>query len=72
MDKASLDQLKEKTARLSVISNSGLVLMKFIVGFALTRRSFSDLIDHSIPTQMSGGYWRLSAIIQANMPDFMT
>jgi hypothetical protein len=30
MDKAALDQLKEKTARLSVISNSGLVLMNLL------------------------------------------
>ena len=35
MDKAALDQLKEKTVRLSVISNSGLILMKYIVGFAI-------------------------------------
>lgn len=34
-DKASLDQLKEKTARLSVISNTCLVVMKFVVGFSI-------------------------------------
>ena len=31
-DKASIDALKLKTARLSIISNTGLVVMKFIVG----------------------------------------
>src|SRR5512137_1813291 len=35
MDKASLDKLKESTARLSVLSNTGLVLMKFIIGFGI-------------------------------------
>ena len=35
MDKKALDLLKEKTARISVMSNSGLVLMKFVVGFAI-------------------------------------
>lgn len=34
-DKASLDKLKEKTARLSVISNTSLVVMKFVVGFSI-------------------------------------
>ncbi len=47
-----------------------LVIMK--AAYDLTRRSFSDLIDHSIPRQMSGGYRKSSAIMQAVMPDFMT
>ncbi len=47
MDKAALDQLKEKTARLSVISNSGLVLMKFIVGFAIGSVSIISEAIHS-------------------------
>ena len=34
-DKKNLDKLKEKTARLSIISNSGLVLLKFVVGSRL-------------------------------------
>lgn len=34
-DKESLDQAKQQTARLSVISNTALVLMKFVVGFAV-------------------------------------
>jgi len=34
-DKETLDQLKQNTARLSVISNTCLVLMKFVVGFAI-------------------------------------
>jgi cation diffusion facilitator family transporter len=47
MDKAALDHLKEKTARLSVISNSGLVLMKFIVGFAIGSVSIISEAIHS-------------------------
>jgi cation diffusion facilitator family transporter len=47
MDKATLDQLKEKTARLSVISNSGLVLMKFVVGFAIGSVSIISEAIHS-------------------------
>ena len=47
MDKAALDNLKEKTARLSVISNSGLVLMKFIVGFAIGSVSIISEAIHS-------------------------
>jgi len=47
MDKAALDHLKAKTARLSVISNSGLVLMKFIVGFAIGSVSIISEAIHS-------------------------
>jgi cation diffusion facilitator family transporter len=47
MDKAALDHLKEKTARLSVISNSLLVLMKFIVGFAIGSVSIISEAIHS-------------------------
>jgi cation diffusion facilitator family transporter len=47
MDKAALDHLKEKTARLSIISNSGLVLMKFIVGFWIGSVSIISEAIHS-------------------------
>jgi cation diffusion facilitator family transporter len=47
MDKATLDQLKEKTARLSVISNTGLVLMKFVIGFAIGSVSIISEAIHS-------------------------
>ncbi|MGA2913055.1 MAG: cation diffusion facilitator family transporter [Methanoregula sp.] len=47
-DKATLDHLKEKTARLSVISNSGLVLMKFVVGFAIGSVSIISEAIHSL------------------------
>jgi cation diffusion facilitator family transporter len=47
MEKAALDQLKEKTARLSVISNTGLVLMKFIVGFSIGSVSIISEAIHS-------------------------
>jgi cation diffusion facilitator family transporter len=46
-DKQSLDRLKEKTAHLSVISNTGLVLMKFVVGFALGSVSIISEAIHS-------------------------
>jgi cation diffusion facilitator family transporter len=46
-DKATLDRLKEKTARLSVISNTGLVLMKFVVGFTIGSVSIISEAIHS-------------------------
>jgi cation diffusion facilitator family transporter len=46
-DKESLDQLKEKTARLSVLSNTGLVLMKFVIGFAIGSVSIISEAIHS-------------------------
>lgn len=46
-DKASLDQLKERTARLSVISNTGLVIMKFVIGFAIGSVSIISEAIHS-------------------------
>jgi len=45
--KESLDLLKEKTARLSVISNTGLVLLKFVVGFAIGSVSIISEAIHS-------------------------
>ncbi len=47
MDKAALDLLKAKTARLSVISNTGLVLMKFAVGFSIGSVSIISEAIHS-------------------------
>jgi cation diffusion facilitator family transporter len=47
MDKASLDKLKESTARLSVISNTGMVLMKFIVGISIGSVSIISEAIHS-------------------------
>jgi divalent metal cation (Fe/Co/Zn/Cd) transporter len=47
LDKAALDQLKEKTAILSVFSNSGLILMKYIVGFAIGSVSIISEVIHS-------------------------
>lgn len=46
-DKESLDRLKAQTARLSVISNTGLVLMKFVVGFAIGSVSIISEAIHS-------------------------
>ncbi|MEN6443684.1 MAG: cation diffusion facilitator family transporter [Methanoregula sp.] len=46
-DKQSLDILKQKTARLSIISNTGLVGMKFVVGFAIGSVSIISEAIHS-------------------------
>jgi cation diffusion facilitator family transporter len=46
-DKETLDRLKQNTARLSVISNTGLVLMKFVVGFAIGSVSIISEAIHS-------------------------
>ena len=46
-DKKSLDQLKQNTARLSVLSNTSLVLMKFVVGFAIGSVSIISEAIHS-------------------------
>jgi cation diffusion facilitator family transporter len=47
LDKKSLDRLKQNTARLSVLSNTGLVLMKFFVGFAIGSVSIISEAIHS-------------------------
>ena len=47
LDKTSLDQLKEKTARLSVFSNTGLFLMKFVIGFSIGSVSIISEAIHS-------------------------
>ena len=46
-DRESLDRLKQRTARLSVISNTCLVLMKFFVGFAIGSVSIISEAIHS-------------------------
>ncbi len=47
MEKTRLDHLKQRTARLSVLSNTGLVLMKFVVGFAIGSVSIISEAIHS-------------------------
>lgn len=46
-DKESLDRIKQNTARLSVLSNTSLVLMKFAVGFAIGSVSIISEAIHS-------------------------
>ena len=46
-DKESLDRLKQHTARLSVLSNTSLVLMKFVIGFAIGSVSIISEAIHS-------------------------
>ena len=46
-DKDALDRLKQNTAQLSVISNTGLVLMKFVIGFAIGSVSIISEAIHS-------------------------
>jgi len=45
--KETLDRLKQSTARLSIISNTCLVLMKFVVGFAIGSVSIISEAIHS-------------------------
>ena len=47
LDKESLDRLKQNTARLSVLSNTILVLMKFVIGFAIGSVSIISEAIHS-------------------------
>jgi cation diffusion facilitator family transporter len=47
LDKQSLDKLKQKTARLSVMSNAGLVVMKFVIGFSIGSVSIISEAIHS-------------------------
>jgi cation diffusion facilitator family transporter len=46
-DKEALDRLKQNTARLSVLSNTGLVLMKFVIGFTVGSVSIISEAIHS-------------------------
>jgi len=46
-DKASMDILKQRTARLSVISNTGLVILKFVAGFLIGSVSIISEAIHS-------------------------
>lgn len=47
LKKEVLDRLKQDTARLSVISNTSLVLMKFVVGLAIGSVSIISEAIHS-------------------------
>lgn len=47
LDKVTLDRLKQNTARLSVLSNASLVLMKFVVGFTIGSVSIISEAIHS-------------------------
>ena len=46
-DKESINRLKERTAHLSVISNTCLVVLKFVVGFAIGSVSIISEAIHS-------------------------
>ncbi|HTY14152.1 MAG TPA: cation diffusion facilitator family transporter [Methanoregulaceae archaeon] len=46
-DKASMDVLKQRTARLSVVSNTGLVILKFVTGFLTGSVSIISEAIHS-------------------------
>jgi cation diffusion facilitator family transporter len=47
LEKEALDRLKQNTARLSVLSNTSLVLMKFVIGFAIGSVSIISEAIHS-------------------------
>ena len=69
MDKATLDRLKEKTAHVSVISNTGLVLMKFVVGFAIGSVSIISEAIHSSMDLIAAVIAFLSVRKSAEPPD---
>ena len=68
-DKASLDQLKEKTARLSVISNAGLVIMKFSIGFSIGSVSIISEAIHSSMDLIASAIAFFSVRKSAEPPD---
>lgn len=63
------DALKAKTARLSVISNAVLVVMKFTVGFAVGSVSIISEAIHSSMDLLAAGIAFVSVRIAAEPPD---
>jgi cation diffusion facilitator family transporter len=68
-DKESLDRLKQNTARLSVISNTCLVLMKFVVGFAIGSVSIISEAIHSAMDLIAAVIAFFSVRMSAEPPD---
>jgi cation diffusion facilitator family transporter len=68
-DKETLDQLKQNTARLSVISNTCLVLMKFVVGFAIGSVSIISEAIHSSMDLIAAVIAFFSVRMSAEPPD---
>jgi cation diffusion facilitator family transporter len=68
-DKESLDRLKQNTARLSVISNTCLVLMKFVVGFAIGSVSIISEAIHSSMDLIAAVIAFFSVRMSAEPPD---
>jgi cation diffusion facilitator family transporter len=69
MGKESLDRLKEKTAGISVIGNTGLLLMKFIVGFAINSVSIISEAIHSSMDLLAAVIAFISVRKSAEPPD---
>lgn len=69
MDKKSLDCLKESTARLSVISNTGLVVLKFVVGLSLGSVSIISEAIHSSMDLIASAIAFFSVRKSAEPPD---
>jgi len=68
-DKETLDRLKQNTARLSIISNTCLVLMKFIVGFAIGSVSIISEAIHSSMDLIAAVIAFFSVRMSAEPPD---
>lgn len=68
-DKESLDRLKQNTARLSVLSNTGLVLMKFVIGFAIGSVSIISEAIHSSMDLIASVIAFFSVRKSSNPPD---
>ena len=69
VDNAMLGQLKQKTARLSVISNTVLVLMKVVVGFSIGSVSIISEAIHSSMDLIASTIAFLSVRKSAEPPD---
>ncbi|MEN6609378.1 MAG: cation diffusion facilitator family transporter [Methanoregulaceae archaeon] len=67
--KQEMDKLKAKTARLSVISNASLVVMKFVVGFAVGSVSIISEAIHSAMDLLAAGIAFISVKKAAEPPD---
>jgi cation diffusion facilitator family transporter len=68
-EKEALDKLKQNTARLSVISNTCLVLMKFVVGFAVGSVSIISEAIHSSMDLIAAVVAFFSVRMSAEPPD---
>lgn len=68
-DTESIEQVKQRTARLSVLSNTGLVIMKLVVGFAIGSVSIISEAIHSAMDLLAAVIAYFSVRKSAEPPD---